>query len=413
VSEQLECDVLIVGGGLVGSALANALLQLPLDIVLVESFDPSMQEQPSFDSRATALANGSQKILDSLSIWRHIRGDAEPILDIHVSERGRFGVARISAREEGVAALGYTVENRILGAALWRPLSGAEALRCIAPADLTDFVVGRDAVVARIKRARRSIRVTTRLLVAADGMRSGVRSALKIGATVDDYEQVAVIFNCAAREPLRGRAFERFTPTGPLAVLPLSRNRAAVVWTQSPAQAEAFMRRDENSARDELQEAFGYRLGSFTRLGERSAYPLSRVRSSALFERRAVLIGNAALSVHPVAGQGFNLALRDVAALADLIADETHRRGEGADVGNEDLLHAHAEWRRRDQATVAGFTHGLVRLFGSSLPGMGCLRGAGLMAFDLIPGAKALLARYTMGRAGRMPRLARGLTLDA
>lgn len=408
---ELDCDVLIVGGGLVGSALANALCQLELDVVLVESYDPSILEQPSFDSRVSALANGTQRILDGLGLWSALRTEAEPILDIHISERGKFGAARISAREENVDALGYTIENRVIGEVLWRALAESPGFRCFAPARFSDFVVEGDCVSGLIDGPEAVSRVSARLLLAADGMRSGVRAALGIDAVEDDYDQVAVIFNFQAAEPLPGRAFERFTPEGPLAILPLSRGRGAVVWTLSPEHAERVLAFEDDELVEALTEALGNRLGTVERVGERAPHPLRRVRSRTLIDERVVLIGNAALSVHPVAGQGFNLALRDVATLVDLIADELLEKGEDADIGGRDLLDKYVRWRRRDQRTVAAFTHGLVRLFGLKLPGLGALRGAGLMAFDLVPGAKAMLARQTMGRAGRLPRLARGLPL--
>jgi 2-octaprenyl-6-methoxyphenol hydroxylase len=210
---------------------------------------------------------------------------------------------------------------------------------------------------------------------------------------------------------MKGRAYERFTRRGPLAVLPLTGGRAAVVWTLPEAVAESVWGLRRDAFRRELQRAFGYRVGRFERIGRRNAYPLLRVRSTELRGQRALLIGNAAVSLHPVAGQGFNLALRDVATIAELIADEVGAAGAAADPGSPALLAAYEDWRTADQRKVAGFTHGLVRLFGLPAPGLGALRGLGLVAFDLLPGAKAQLARHTMGMSGRLPRLARGMPL--
>jgi 2-octaprenyl-6-methoxyphenol hydroxylase len=241
-----------------------------------------------------------------------------------------------------------------------------------------------------------------------------VRKALGVAVDEHDYDQRAVIFNCTTEVPLAGRAFERFTQRGPLALLPLTGARAAVIWTLPTADAQRTAAAPEASFRAELQDVFGYRLGRFVRIGERHLHTLARVASGAVHGHRAVLIGDAALRLHPVAGQGFNLALRDVATLAEVIADAlaaARESGAIADAGARDLLERYAAWRAADRRRVSAFTHGLVQLFGELTPGLGLGRGLGLMAFDVLPGAKPLLARQTMGKAGRLPRLARGLPL--
>lgn len=411
---SIDCDVLIAGGGLVGSALATALAQLPIRTVLVEARSSDTLEQPSFDSRVTALARGSQRILSALGVWSDAAPDAEPILSIHVSERGRFGATRIRAVDEGVPALGYTVENRSLGRALWGRIGGAERCTVLAPASLTRFAADDAGVSAVVEPDRRrspddvpATNVRAKLLVAADGAGSPVREALGIAIRENHYRQQAVVLNCATEMPHRGAAFERFMPTGPLAMLPLTRERVGVVWTLPADEADNVAALPDDDFRNALQQTFGYRLGRIVRVGARALHPLRRVRSASLGAGRVVLIGNAAVSLHPVAGQGFNLALRDVAALAEIIADaEQEGRLHDGDVGERYRL-----WRADDQRRVAWFTHGLVGLFGRSEPGVGLARGLGLAAFDLMPGAKAALARHTMGVAGRLPRLARGLPL--
>ena len=407
-----SCDVLIVGGGLVGAALANALSRIPVRTVLVEEHDPATFAQPGFDGRATALANGSKRILEQLDLWTALAGEAEAIDSIHIGEQGRFGAARILARDERVEALGYTLENRALGAALWKPLEEAPGFACLAPAKLVSFSAADEAVSAEVDLDGSAVAVNARLLIAADGARSSVRESLGIPVHENDYGQRAIIVNVTTEAALAGRAFERFTPHGPLAVLPLSRDRAAVVWTLGHAEADRVMALSDAAFRDELQSAFGFRLGRIERVGRRGLHTLSRVQSGALSDRRTLLVGNAAVSLHPVAGQGFNLALRDVATIAEIIADDVASRGEHADAGSAQVLARYGEWRRDDQRKVAWFTHGLIRGFGARVPGLGTLRGLGLVAFDLVPGGKALLARHTMGMAGRLPRLARGLPLS-
>ena len=405
-----ECGVLIVGGGLVGSTLAHALAQIPVSTVLVEERDPGRLEEPGFDGRSTALASASRRILDGLGLWDGVAGEAEPIRTIHISERGRFGASRILASREGVPALGYTVENRVLTRAVWPKILEAEAVTCMAPGRLEDFEVEASGVTARVSTGGTSRTVRARLLVAADGARSRVRQALGIGVREDDYGQKGVILNCKTEIPHDGRAFERFTPTGPLAMLPLWLGRVSVVWTLPREEGDRIGALDDDSFRDALQRAFGYRLGRIRKVGTRSAWPLHRVRAEALTATRAVLVGNAAFSLHPVAGQGFNLALRDIAALSELICD-ARRDAADADPGAAALLDRYAEWRGADQRRIAGFTHGLMRLFTIDAAPLAVSRGLGLMAFDLVPGAKRWLARQAMGLGGRVSRLARGLRL--
>jgi 2-octaprenyl-6-methoxyphenol hydroxylase len=412
VSERdCTCDVLIVGGGLAGSMLARALAAIPMRTVLVEAREAGRLEQPSFDDRATALAEGSRRILCGLDLWEELREEAEPIKTIHVSEQGRFGAARISAADEGVPALGYTLENRVLGRRLWDDFPSTPQLTCLAPARVTALHAREDAWLAEIESNEERLTVRARLLVAADGARSWARGLLGIDVREDPYRQRAVILNCRTEAAHAGRAFERFTSSGPLAFLPLTRDRVSVVWTCRDHEADAVMALADDAFRDLLQDAFGYRLGRIVEVGRRSAHPLARVRSVMPGVHRAVLIGSAAVNLHPVAGQGFNLALRDVATLAETLADAS-REGE-RDAGAASVLERYHAWRAADQRRVAWFTHGLVRLFGQDLHGFGAARGLGLVGFDLAPAAKHTLARHSMGLAGRLPRLARGLPLRA
>jgi 2-octaprenyl-6-methoxyphenol hydroxylase len=406
-----DCDVLIAGGGAVGSALACALGELPLDVVLVEAQQVQLLAQPSFDARVTALANGSQQILSGLGLWRDLAGYVESIRSIHISERGRFGAARIEAREEHVPALGYTVENQTLGRVLWERLQRSARLTVLAPAKVVALAQEPDHAEVTVERGGATEIVRAKLVVAADGARSAVRAALGVATAEDDYGQRAVVFNCSTEARLDGRAFERFSDRGPIALLPLTGGRGAVIWTLPEGDADGIAALPADAFRARLQTAFGQRLGRFTRVGERHLYTLARVASEAIHGPRAVLIGDAALRLHPVAGQGFNLALRDIATLAEVIADAMRAARAGTDVGAAELLERYATWRAADRQRVSSFTHGLIQLFGESAPGMGLGRGLGLMAFDLLPGAKALLARQTMGKAGRLPRLARGLPL--
>ncbi len=417
-------DVAVVGGGMVGASFALALAESELRVVLVESVAPASQAQPSFDERTTALGNASRRIFQALGIWDRVAREAAAIRAIHVSDAGRFGFARLDARAQGIEAFGYVVANRIIGAALWERLA-ASGIALRVPASLEGIEIGADGVDIALasglsseplrapsnesssgsRSAAGVERLSARLVVAADGAHSRVRQAAGIDARVRDYDQVALVANAATDRPHDGTAYERFTPSGPIAALPLHDGTYTIVWARSPSQAEEALRLDEPSFLNELQRHFGWRAGRFARAGRRAAYPLQLSRAAALVGSRAVLIGNAAQALHPVAGQGFNLGLRDAAMLAEVLA------GAGEDPGAPDVLRRFAERRAVDRRGVVGFTDGLVRLFGDSRGPIRAARNLGLLLFDLLPPAKSALARISIGFGGPTPRLARGLRL--
>ena len=407
-----SCDVLIAGGGMVGASLAVALGRLSLRVTLVEAIPAGSPGQQRFDARTTALSRSSQHILGTLGIWPQIAEHAAPIRRIHVSERGRLGTTVIDADEEGGEALGYVVENRLLGAALWRELGDHSNVTVLTPARATTAAVAPDALDVQINQGGVVATVRTRLLVVADGARSTLREALGIAARTRPYEQTAIIGNVAVDGPgadQRTTAYERFTPDGPLALLPAGAGRYVFVLTRRAALVEAVSALPDPAFLELLQREFGFRLGRFRQVGARSCYPLELVEAEAVKGHRAVVVGNAAHGLHPVAGQGYNLGLRDAAALAELLAEESRRTDARADPGGAALLERYAVWRRPDQRKVVAFTDGLVRLFDQT--SLGPLRGLGLLLFDTVPGAKRLLARETMGLAGRRTRLARDLPL--
>jgi len=410
-AQTRRCDIAIVGGGMVGLSLAAALRDLPLDVVVIEPVAAGSDTQPSFDERTTALSNGSRRILEGLGAWPAVAAEATPIRRIHVSDRGRFAMARLSAEEQGVAALGYTLPNRALGAALAALCRRGRRLEVLCPASVTRVVAGTQSVALEVEGNWRGT-VEARLVVAADGARSAVREALGIESTVWDYGQHAIITNVVAEKFHDFVAYERFTEDGPIAMLPLADGRCSVVWTLAPEAAAAALEMDEHAFLAALQDRFGYRLGRFTRLGRRLSYPLTLTRSARQVGPRTVIIGNAAQGLHPIAGQGFNLGLRDVATLAEVIADAVRAQGEAADPGDQALLGRYADWRRPDRRAVIAFTDALVRLFGNPLPPLRSARGASMLLFDLVTPAKHAFARVTMGLAGRLPRLARGVPLS-
>ncbi len=404
-SPDSSYDVLIAGGGMIGTSLALALSQLDLRIAVVEAVAREATTQPSFDDRSTALSRSTQRMFEALDLWPKIAAASTPIRRIHVSDKGRFGFSHIDAEEQGVEALGYVVFNRVLGGVLQKAVLGHESIDVICPARIVGVTTSDDEAVAVVEGAERS-EVRARLLVAADGANSSVGDMLGISAVQSRYVQTAVIGNLLTEIPIGNTAFERFTSDGPLAFLPVNDGRAAFIRTVADGDADRILALDDDDFLDELQELFGNRLGRLSNLGKRASYPLTLSRATRLTATRSVLVGNAAHGLHPVAAQGFNLGMRDVAALCDCIADAAPESP-----GDRAMLDRYAEWRKSDQSKLVRFTDSLVGLFGSTLPPVRLLRNLGMLAFDLVPGVREEFARHTMGLAGRLPRLSRGVPL--
>jgi 2-octaprenyl-6-methoxyphenol hydroxylase len=405
----MNYDVAIIGGGMVGASLGVALAPLGIRVAIIEAVPHDSAVQPSFDERTTALSNGSRRILESLGIWPKVAAAATAIRKIHISDQGRFGFARIDAAEQGLEALGYVVPNRALGKALWSQLRGHPDLRVICPAQVTGVTAEVDQVVLQIDTAEGSTSIAAKLIVAADGINSVVRTALGVAAESRDYHQTAVITTVLPKNFHEHVAFERFTEDGPLALLPLDDGRCTLVLTLDSDTVVAAMAWSDQQFLAELQRRFGFRLGRFLKVGRRVAYPLSLSRAERTSAPRCAIIGNAAQGLHPVAGMGFNLGLRDVASLAELIAEQCARAP--FDPGARELLDAYDAWRLKDRAGVIAFTDGLIRLFSNPLGSVRALRNMGLLAFDLLPPAKSALSRLSGGAGGRVPKLARGVAL--
>ncbi len=401
-------DLIIVGGGMVGASLVRALSRLGLQIAVVEMTPPSAPRQPSYDDRAIALSHGSCRIFQSIGVWERLRQGAEPIRHIHVSDRGRFGFARLDAAQQGVDALGYVVTGQWLGQVLFQGLEQLPGVTLYCPARLTGVRVEAGGVAVDLEQ-QQELTLRGRLLVAADGAHSPVRRQLGIATREWGYGQCAVISNLTPERPRAATAFERFTDQGPMAMLPLPGGRYGMVWTVPEEQLDAVLGLDDEAFLDSVQQRFGDRLGRFLRCGRRASYPLKLMQAREPVRERVAIIGNAAHSVHPITGQGFNLGLRDVAALAEVVAG-AHRAGQ--DVGALDSLRHYVRWRGSDQQRVAMLTDGLVRLFCNPLPPVRMLRDLGMLALDLAPPLKRLLGRQFMGLQGPLPRLARGLPLE-
>ncbi len=407
-------DVLIVGGGMVGATMACALSPLPLRIGVIEAVPFRSASQPSYDDRAIALAYGSARILESMGLWQQLAPQVSPIDKIHISDRGHFGVSRIDSAEERVDALGYVVENRIVGKLLAQKLDDVENVDLICPASVIRVALDEQEATVTIDRESVIEELHTRLLIAADGGNSIVRTLLDIPTRSWDYGQTAVIANVTPERHHQGVAFERFTDTGPVAMLPNAPpgskepRRCSLVWSVRRGDEERVLSLSDEAFLNELQSRFGYRLGRLEKVGRRNAYPLKLVRAKQQVRPRLALIGNAAHTLHPIAGQGFNLGLRDIAVLADVLASAITEQQE---IGTEAVMKRYADWRHWDHRKVIGFTDTLARLFSNPLAPVALARNIGLFGLDVIPPLKRMVTRQTMGMAGRLPRLAMGLAL--
>jgi 2-octaprenyl-6-methoxyphenol hydroxylase len=404
-------DLVIVGGGLVGGSLACALRGSGLKVCSVEAVAPDAVAQPSYDERVIALAWGSRRILEGIGLWRDVADGAEAIHRIHISERGAFGFAHLDRVEQGVEALGYVVPARLLGTSIRGALAGELSdIVQLCPARLLGLSKRSDGVELDVSVDGASRTLHTKLVVAADGGNSFVRQRLGLAVRERAYGHDAIITTVTPDRPQPHTAYERFTDTGPLAFLPMTEGRYSVVWTTREPDTAALLGLPEAAFLARLQERFGYRLGGLSRLGRRVAYPLRQVLARHTVGERLVLIGNAAHTLHPVAGQGFNLGLRDVAALAEVLVDTA-----GSDPGSAAVLDGYQRLRGRDQADAALITDALARLFVNPWAPLRLARDCGLVGLDLIPGARSLLARRFMGGSsfsgGRASRLSRGLAL--
>ena len=403
-----EYEVVIAGGGLAGASLACALAGTGRRIAVVEATPLQAEHQPSYDDRGLALALSSQRILEGLGLWADLAGNASPIRRVHVSDRGHFGFVHLDAAELDLPALGFVVIARAIGKVLIDRLQAAPAIDLHCPAEVTGIRVGSDSVETVISTGGEAKTLSSRLLVGADGANSSVRRLLGITAKEKDYGQTAIVSNVTPARPHNDTAYERFTATGPVALLPLTLQRCALVYTVPSAEAEQTLALNEEAFLACLQDRFGYRLGRFLRVGMRRAYELRMIAARTQVGGRVVLLGNAAHTLHPNAAQGFNLGLRDVAGLAECLVPALR---EGVDPGECQRLDNYLASRRADQHRVLRFTDSLATLFYSDLPHKVLLRDALMLATDLTPWFKRSFLRRATGLSGRQPALVRGVPL--
>ena len=400
--ERIQVDVVIAGGGLVGLTLGVALAGAGIETAVVDGAPPAAMKGAAFDGRVSSIALGSRRVLDGIGVWPALADDAQPILEIRVSDGDAPLFLHYDHETVGSDPLGYIVENRSIRAALLERAEALTALRHLAPASVEALEPAGSGVEARLADGRC---VRARLAVAADGANSGLRAAAGIETVRWSYEQTGIVCTVLHERPHRGIAHERFLPAGPFAILPMTGDRSSLVWTERAALAPSLMEASSEVFARELGARFGDFLGALEPTGPRWSYPLRLTHATRYVAPRLALAGDAAHAIHPLAGQGFNLGIRDAAVLAELVVDRARL---GLDIGGDDVLTRYQRRRRFDSVVLMGVTDGFNRLFSNDNQGLRLVRAMGLAAVNEMPPVKRFFMRHAMGLAGDLPRLARG-----
>jgi len=392
-----DFDIIIVGAGMVGASLAHALRNTGYSVCIIEAVPPKADTQPSYDDRHLALSLSSQRILNDLDLWTTLSGKAIPIEHIHVSDQSRPGMVRMSANELGVAALGHVVVARDLGQALLQGLEN-QVQEFLCPASVVGIENSDQQVVIRAGTGREAKTLTSRLLILADGANSRTRELCQFEVQHRAYDQTAIVCNVLTQLPHANTAFERFTGHGPFALLPSGKNRMAMVFTVHSNEAEKYLALSDGDFASEFQRQFGRRLGRLSQPGKRHSYKIAMHHVHDQFRNRVLLLGNSAHTLHPNAAQGFNLALRDVAGLAEVLGYAARQQ---EDPGSRTTLGKYQALRLPDQKRVLTFTDGLARSFYTDSLCLSICRNLGLMATELFPGLKQYVMRQGAGLNSR------------
>ena len=399
----MQQEVIIVGGGMVGLSLALMLAKQNIAVKLLEAIKyPNYDDvnlapyHSSFDARNSALSRRTVQIYQELGLWSALQEHATPIFEVNITEQGSFGKARLKAEQEKVESFGQVIENAWLGRVLLTEVQKQPFIELIDGVQVTQLTQDADMAYIDASRGEEQLSLQAKLVIAADGRDSFCRKALGIGASEHDYDQVAIVTTVQTSKPHNHVGFERFSSLGPLALLPLpGEYRRSVVWPVKKGTEGEWLG-DENDQHflDALQETYGDRAGKFQKTGKRFSFPLSQVLADKQAVGRLVLMGNAAHTIHPVAGQGFNLCMRDAHVLVRYLTEQI---AQNADLGDTEILQAYETSRLTDQQRVIKFCDSVVRGFSNSNPILKFIRNTGLVAFDTIPGIKPLVANYAMG----------------
>ncbi|MFV5674186.1 FAD-dependent monooxygenase [Acinetobacter baumannii] len=399
----MQQQVIIVGGGMVGLSLSLMLAKANIAVKLLEAVKyPNYDDQnvapyhSSFDARNTALSRRSVQIYQKLGLWDALQQHATPILQVHITEQGSFGKARLIAEQEKVESFGQVIENAWLGRVLLTQVRQQPLIELIDGVQVTALTQDAEQVHIEAQRGDEVLKLESKLLIAADGRDSFCRQAIGVGVDVHDYDQVAIVTTVQTSKPHEHVGFERFSALGPLALLPLpGEYRRSVVWpVKKGTEGEWLGEENDQHFLDALQKTYGDRAGKFEKTGKRFSYPLLQVLAHKQAVGRVILMGNAAHTIHPVAGQGFNLCLRDADVLLRYLVNQLSASD---DIGNPDNLLAYEQARLSDQQRVIKFCDTVVRGFSNQNPLLKLIRNTGLIAFDVIPGVKPLVANYAMG----------------
>ena len=387
-------EIAIIGGGLVGLCAALALQSERQSVTVIEATALHQPESDGLNARSIALAYSSVQIFKALDAWSQIKKQTAVIEDIHVSSQGRWGVTRMNARDLNLEAMGYVIENRFLATSLLKQVKACDNINLLTEAEF-ESIETDSAVRVQYRHQEQDRQLNANLAIIADGANSRARDKLGVTHKTVDYGQSAIITNLAFQKPISTTAFERFTEQGPLAVLPLGGNRYACVWTRHRQETERLMQLDDAEFIKDLQACFGYRMGFIETIGRRFSFELHRTEATELGRQRCLLVGNAANALHPVAGQGFNLALRDIAVLHELLGESNV--SDLDETAMSQLLSNYEDNRNREQSRVINLGDGLVSLFSNQLPMLDHLRAGGLAVLDLLPGLKTQVALSGMG----------------
>ena len=407
---QNRFDIAIVGAGAVGGSLACGLSELGFSVALIEKTATGADCQPVFDERHFGLSHSTMVALHGLGLWSAMSEEAIAVSRIHVSSRGHFGSVMMDARDEGLPSLGHVVPARTIGRVLHEAISERDNIEMIAPATVISASTTQEAAILELEADGLTRTIMADLLVGADGADSQIRRLFHIGQKRREYNQSALIANLDVQAPDTGLAYERFIEDGAIALLPRPGAGYAVVCAVSNSGADRLMTLNHTEFGAYIQENFGSHISRVTTVGKRSRFPLALVRSRQAVRNRLVLIGNAAHYIHPVAAQGFNLSMRDIAALLETL-DKARTRG--LHPGTLSVLQEYADWRKQDERTMVAFTDGLIRIFMNPLLPSALLRQQGLLALRYLPGLRSLFARAVTGRLGRQAALMRGVPAAA